>query len=268
MGHGRPAAEALPSCQVEDRNDYATRHGAVGRSFACAREPRSAHAAPTFDRPRALEGEPHATSPHDRRHAARPAPRPGERRHAFAQAEDWAAIEAAAQQEGKLMVYSTTSRTATAATAFQALTGIEVEVVRLGEQDLIQRAFQEARAGVNSVDMIVVEDWVAARELLAATGYFVNYVPPTAQRAVRPAPPGPAGAGLHQPHLRLQHRQAPRPRPLRERVGPHHARVPRPRDDPRRRASPASTRTPSPSGSAAPTSSRPPTSAASASRWS
>jgi len=106
--------------------------------------------------------------------------------NAFAQAEDWAAVEAAAQQEGKLMVYSTTSRTATAAQNFQALTGIEVEVVRLGEQDLIQRAYQESRAGVNSVDMIVVEDWVAARELLAATGYFVNYVPPTAQALFAP----------------------------------------------------------------------------------
>ena len=100
---------------------------------------------------------------------------------AFAQAEDWEAIEAAAQEEGPLLVYSTTSRTATAATAFQEMTGIEIEVVRLGEQDLIQRAYQEARAGVESADVIVVEDWVAARELLSASGYFVNYVPPTAR---------------------------------------------------------------------------------------
>jgi iron(III) transport system substrate-binding protein len=98
-----------------------------------------------------------------------------------AQDEDWAAIEAAALEEGRLVVYSTTSRTVTAGESFQALTGIEVEVVRLGEQDLIERAYQESRAGVRNVDMIVVEDWVAARELLAATGYFVNYVPPTAR---------------------------------------------------------------------------------------
>lgn len=99
----------------------------------------------------------------------------------LAQDEDWAAIEEAARAEGALLVYSTTSRTATAAEAFSAMTGIAVEVVRLGEQDLIQRAYQEAVAGVNAVDMIVVEDWVAARELLANTGYFVNYVPPTAR---------------------------------------------------------------------------------------
>src|SRR5690606_25683712 len=56
----------------------------------------------------------------------------------------------------------------------------------LGEQDLIQRAYQESRAGARNVDMIVVEDWVAARELLSATGYFVNYVPPTARATFAP----------------------------------------------------------------------------------
>ena len=97
-------------------------------------------------------------------------------------AEDWAQVEAAAKDEGALLVYSTTSRTAKAAENFSAQTGIAVEVVRLGEQDLIQRAYQEAASGVNDVDMIVVEDWVAARELLSNTGYFVNYVPPTAEK--------------------------------------------------------------------------------------
>ena len=105
---------------------------------------------------------------------------------AFAQDEDWAAIEAAAKEEGTLVVYSTTSRTEVAAAAFTELTGIQVEVTRLGEQDLIQRAYQEARAGARNVDMIVVEDWVAARELLSATGYFVNYVPPTARTTFAP----------------------------------------------------------------------------------
>jgi iron(III) transport system substrate-binding protein len=100
--------------------------------------------------------------------------------------EDWAAIEAAALDEGQLTVYSTTSRTVTAAEAFQAMTGIEVEVVRLGEQDLIERAYQEGRAGVRNVDMIVVEDWPAAKELLANTGYFENYVPPNARARFEP----------------------------------------------------------------------------------
>ena len=149
----------------------------------------------------------------------------------WAQDEDWAAVEAAGRAEGALLVYSTTSRTATAAEAFSAMTGIAIEVVRLGEQDLIQRAYQESVAGVNAVDMIVVEDWVAARELLSNTGYFVNYVPPTARALFAERAPGSAGARVHQPHLRLQHRPAPRSRPVRERLGPDHGRVPRSRDD-------------------------------------
>lgn len=100
--------------------------------------------------------------------------------------EDWSDVEAAAQEEGRLLVYTTTSRTVTAGENFQAMTGITVEVVRLGEQDLIERAYQEARAGVQGADMIVVEDWVAARELLSNTGYFVNYVPPNAQEKFAP----------------------------------------------------------------------------------
>ncbi|WP_112322175.1 extracellular solute-binding protein [Oceanibium sediminis] len=100
---------------------------------------------------------------------------------AAAQDEDWAQIEAAAKEEGALLVYSTTSRTAKAAENFSAMTGINVEVVRLGEQDLIQRTYQESVAGVHDVDMVVAEDWVAARELLANPGYMINYVPPTAR---------------------------------------------------------------------------------------
>ena len=99
---------------------------------------------------------------------------------AFAQ-DDWAAVEAAAQAEGKLTVYTVTSRTDTAGERFQELTGIQVDVVRLGEQEMIERSYQEARAGVNNVDVIVLEDWPAAKELLSNTGYYVNFVPPTAQ---------------------------------------------------------------------------------------
>ena len=75
---------------------------------------------------------------------------------AHAQQEDWAAVESAAQEEGALLVYSTTSRTAKAAEAFSAMTGIAVEVVRLGEQDLIQRAYQESAAGVIAAALMAV----------------------------------------------------------------------------------------------------------------
>jgi spermidine/putrescine-binding protein len=89
-----------------------------------------------------------------------------------AMAEDWAQIEADAKKEGQLLVYSTTSRTAKAAEAFTKLTGVKVEVVRLKEQELITRSYQEAQSGVHKVDMVVGEDWPAARELLNNTGYL------------------------------------------------------------------------------------------------
>jgi iron(III) transport system substrate-binding protein len=104
----------------------------------------------------------------------------------LASAEEWASVEESARAEGRLVVYSTTSRTVTAGAAFQELTGIQVEVVRLGEQDLIERAYQEGRAGVRNADMIVVEDWPAAKELLANTGYYVNYIPPNALERFEP----------------------------------------------------------------------------------
>ena len=101
---------------------------------------------------------------------------------AKAMAEDWSKVEADAKKEGQLLVYSTTSRTAKAAEAFTKLTGINVEVVRLKEQELITRSYQEAQSGVHKVDMVVGEDWPAARELLNNSGYFVNYIPPTAKK--------------------------------------------------------------------------------------
>ena len=101
---------------------------------------------------------------------------------AKAMAEDWSKVETDAKKEGQLLVYSTTSRTAKAAEAFTKLTGINVEVVRLKEQELITRSYQEAQSGVHKVDMVVGEDWPAARELLNNSGYFVNYIPPTAKK--------------------------------------------------------------------------------------
>ena len=68
-------------------------------------------------------------------------------------AEDWSKVEAAAKKEGKLLVYSTTSRTAKAAEAFSKSTGIAVEVVRLKSR-LITRSYQEASQGYK-VDMVV-----------------------------------------------------------------------------------------------------------------
>jgi len=116
---------------------------------------------------------------------------------AKAMAEDWSKVETDAKKEGQLLVYSTTSRTAKAAEAFTKLTGINVEVVRLKEQELITRSYQEAQSGVHKVDMVVGEDWPAARELLNNSGYFVNYIPPTAKKLFFQKTSKPTGIRLH-----------------------------------------------------------------------
>lgn len=98
----------------------------------------------------------------------------------IAQAEELEELIAAAQKEGKLVVYATTSRINLAAEAFQEKFGIQVEAHRLSETELIERVYQEARAGVNAVDIVLIEDYPSFKELLIDTGYLVNYVPPVA----------------------------------------------------------------------------------------
>jgi len=102
----------------------------------------------------------------------------------LAYAEDLDELIAAAQKEGKLVVYAVTSRINLAAEAFQAKYGIEVEAHRLSETELIERVYQEARAGVNAVDIVLIEDYPSVKELLINTGYLVNYVPPVAKEYV------------------------------------------------------------------------------------
>jgi iron(III) transport system substrate-binding protein len=95
--------------------------------------------------------------------------------------EDYEDIVAAAQAEGRLVVYSVSSRINLAAEGFTAKYGIPVEANRLSETEIIERAFQEARSGVHSVDILLIEDYPSVLELLINPGYLVNYVPPSAQ---------------------------------------------------------------------------------------
>lgn len=99
-------------------------------------------------------------------------------------ASDWDAVYEAALREGKLVVYSTTSRIYPAAEAFTEKTGIVVEAHRLTEVELIERVYREARAGVRSVDVVLVEDFPSMKELLVDTGYIVNFIPPEAEENV------------------------------------------------------------------------------------
>lgn len=105
---------------------------------------------------------------------------------AMASADELDDLLAAAKKEGKLVVYSVTSRIHEAAEAFQKLYGIEVEAHRLSEVELVERVYQEARAGVNAVDLVLIEDYPSIKELLIQPGYLTNYVPPVAREAVAP----------------------------------------------------------------------------------
>lgn len=105
---------------------------------------------------------------------------------AMASADELDDLIAAAKKEGKLVVYAVTTRVHQAAEAFQELYGIEVEAHRLSEIELVERVYQEARAGVNAVDLVLIEDYPSIKELLINPGYLVNYVPPAAREAVDP----------------------------------------------------------------------------------
>lgn len=104
----------------------------------------------------------------------------------FAAAEDIEEILAAAKEEGKLVVYSTTSRIHATAENFEAKYGIKVEAHRLSEVELVERVYQEARSGIDAVDLVLIEDYPSIKELLIAPGYLMNYVPPLAKEVVDP----------------------------------------------------------------------------------
>ncbi|TVR04933.1 MAG: ABC transporter substrate-binding protein [Spirochaetaceae bacterium] len=95
-------------------------------------------------------------------------------------ASDWDAVMAAAKAEGTVTVYAVTSRIHAAVEKFTEETGIQVEATRLSEVELIERVYREAQAGVNNVDLVLIEDLPAMKELLINPGVLVNFVPPNA----------------------------------------------------------------------------------------
>lgn len=64
----------------------------------------------------------------------------------------------AAKKEGKLVVYSTTSRVSTAAENFEKLYGIKVETANLKDGELVEKISLEVGGGVNGADMVLCQD--------------------------------------------------------------------------------------------------------------
>ncbi len=85
----------------------------------------------------------------------------------------------AAQAEGKVVVYSVTSRISKAAEAFEAKYGIKVEATNLKDFELIEKVSKEGSTGVNGVDFVLAQDGGRMMGELVNLGYLYNYVPPT-----------------------------------------------------------------------------------------
>jgi iron(III) transport system substrate-binding protein len=93
-------------------------------------------------------------------------------------------LVARAKEEGKVVVYATSSRIAKAADGFKKLYGIEVEYSNLKDFELIEKVAKEAQAGVAGADFVLAQDAGRLVGELIEPGYLYNYVPPTLKDVV------------------------------------------------------------------------------------
>jgi iron(III) transport system substrate-binding protein len=87
------------------------------------------------------------------------------------------ALIAAAQAEGKVVVYSSTSRIRAAAELFTAKYGIQVESTNLNDSQMIEKVFREVGGNIAGADFVLAQDSGRVFGQLINTGYLVNYVP-------------------------------------------------------------------------------------------
>ncbi|MCL2602657.1 MAG: ABC transporter substrate-binding protein [Treponema sp.] len=93
-------------------------------------------------------------------------------------------LVAAAQAEGKVVVYSVTSRIANAAEAFERRYGIRVEHSNLNDGALVQKVSTEVGARIAGADFVISQDSGRVYGQLLATNYLVNYVPPSLKNII------------------------------------------------------------------------------------
>jgi iron(III) transport system substrate-binding protein len=101
-------------------------------------------------------------------------------------AEPSADLVAAAKKEGKVVVYSITSRISNAATAFEKKYGIKVEAYNLKDGELIEKVSREVGGNIAGADFVISQDSGRVYGQLISTGYLVNYVPDS-MKSVIPA---------------------------------------------------------------------------------
>ena len=93
-------------------------------------------------------------------------------------------LVAAAKAEGKVVVYSVSSRIANAATAFTEKYGIEVEASNLKDFELIEKISKEGSTGVKGADFVLCQDGGRVMGELISLDYLYNYVPPTMKNVI------------------------------------------------------------------------------------
>ncbi|PIE34308.1 iron ABC transporter substrate-binding protein [candidate division KSB3 bacterium] len=95
-------------------------------------------------------------------------------------AEDWDAIYEAAKGEGKVVIYSLSSRIFDAVESFQEkYPGIEVEASDMLTVDQIEKLTREQAAGVYNVDVLHLADVTTLTKEVLPQGLIENYVPET-----------------------------------------------------------------------------------------
>ena len=94
--------------------------------------------------------------------------------------EDWDQIYASAQEEGKVTVYSLSSRIFDAVENFKTLyPGVEVEAIDISSIDQIEKLTREQNAGLYNVDVVFLSGRTILEKELLPKGMVVNYVPST-----------------------------------------------------------------------------------------
>jgi iron(III) transport system substrate-binding protein len=93
-------------------------------------------------------------------------------------------LVAAAKAEGRVVVYSITSRISTAAEAFEKLYGIKVEYSNLKDGELIEKVTKEVGSRIDGADFVISQDSGRVYGQLIATGFLVNYVPESLKQVI------------------------------------------------------------------------------------
>ncbi|MCK5245310.1 ABC transporter substrate-binding protein, partial [Candidatus Bipolaricaulota bacterium] len=92
--------------------------------------------------------------------------------------EDWGAIYDAARAEGKVVIYSLSSRIYDAIDSFKAVyPGIEVEAYDLVDSEQVEKLIREQGAGIYGVDILFFAGATVPELELLPQGYIYNYVP-------------------------------------------------------------------------------------------